>query len=164
MDMDPWAELAELEARDSFVARHIAPSESDIVAMLEKLGIASLDELAAQAVPAAIRTPATLDLPDPIDEASAIAELRALAARNAGVKSLIGQGYYGTHTPPVIQRNVLENPGWYTAYTPYQSEIAQGRLEALLNFQTMVAELTGMPIANASLLDGGTAAAGAGAM
>jgi glycine dehydrogenase len=164
MNLDPWAQLAELEARDSFVARHIAASESEIGAMLEKLGIASLDELAAQTVPAAIRTPATLDLPVPIDEAGAIAELRALAARNAGVKSLIGQGYYGTHTPPVIQRNVLENPGWYTAYTPYQSEIAQGRLEALLNFQTMIAELTGMPIANASLLDEGTAAAESVAM
>src|SRR5260370_37727159 len=112
--MDPWAELAELEARDSCVARHIAPSESDIVAMLEKLGIASLDELAAQTVPAAIRTPAALDLPAPIDEAGAIAELRALAARNAGGKSLIGQGYYGTHTPPGIQRNAVENTGWVT--------------------------------------------------
>ena len=162
--MDPWAELAELEARDSFVARHIAPSESEIIAMLEKLGIEGLDELAAQAVPAAIRTAAKLDLPPPIDEAGAIAELRALAARNAGAKSLIGQGYYGTQTPPVIQRNVLENPGWYTAYTPYQSEIAQGRLEALLNFQTMVVELTAMPIANASLLDEGTAVAEAVAM
>src|SRR5437868_13281060 len=101
IEMDAWAELAELEARDSFVARHIAPSEPEIAAMLKKLGIASLDALAAQAVPAAIRTPATLDLPAPIDEAGAIAELRALAAQNAGVKSLIGQGYYGNHTPPV---------------------------------------------------------------
>jgi len=157
--MGPLAELASLEARDSFVARHIAPSEPDIAAMLEALGLTSLEELAERAVPAAIRTATALDLPAPIDEAGAIAELRQLASMNAATKSLIGQGYYGTHTPPVILRNVLENPGWYTAYTPYQPEIAQGRLEALLNFQTMVSELTGMPIANASLLDEGTAAA-----
>ncbi|MBV9758778.1 MAG: glycine dehydrogenase (aminomethyl-transferring), partial [Alphaproteobacteria bacterium] len=162
--MDALAELAELEAADGFVARHVAPSPAGIAAMLQTLGIASLDELAAKAVPASIRSNRALDLPPPIDEAGAIAELRALAARNGGKKSLIGQGYYGTHTPPVIQRNVFENPGWYTAYTPYQSEIAQGRLEALLNFQTMVCELTGMPVANASLLDEGTAAAEAMAM
>src|SRR5260370_31404400 len=132
--------------------------------MVGKDGSGSGEELAAKTVAAAIRAPAGLDLPAPIDEAGGIGELRALAARNAGVKSLIGQGYYGTHTPPVIQRNVLENPGWYTAYTPYQSEIAQGRLEALLNFQTVIAELTGMPIANASLLDEGTATAEAVAM
>ncbi len=162
--MDTFAELARLEARDGFVARHIGPSDSEIAAMLAALGIGSLDELAAKALPTAIRTDRPLDLPAPTDEAGVIAEMRALAARNAAVKSLIGQGYYGTHTPPVIQRNLLENPGWYTAYTPYQSEIAQGRLAALLTFQTMVCDLTGMPVANASLLDEGTAAAEAVAM
>ena len=158
------AELAALEAADSFVARHIGPSEADIAAMLHAVGAATLDELAAKTVPPAIRSNQTLDLPPPIDEAAVIAELRGLAARNVLKKSLIGMGYHGTHTPPVILRNVLENPGWYTAYTPYQAEIAQGRLEALLNFQTMICELTGMEIANASLLDEATAAAEAMAM
>src|ERR1700691_5807734 len=123
-----------------------------------------LAELAAKTVPPAIRTNQVLDLPPPVDEAAVIAELRALAAQNATTKSLIGMGYHGTVTPPVILRNVLENPGWYTAYTPYQAEIAQGRLEALVNFQTMISELTGMEIANASLLDEATAAAEAMAM
>jgi glycine dehydrogenase len=162
--MDVWAELAELEAADSFVARHIGPSESDIAAMLHTIGAATLDDLAAKTVPPAIRTNQTLELPPPIDEAAVMAELRALAAKNGGAKSLIGMGYHGTHMPPVVQRNVLENPGWYTAYTPYQAEIAQGRLEALLNFQTMICELTAMEIANASLLDEATAAAEAMAM
>ncbi len=162
--MDALAELAALEAADSFVARHIGPSEADIAAMLHEVGAVTLDELAAKTVPPAIRTNQPLELPPPIDEAAVIAELRSLAAKNVLKKSLIGMGYYGTHTPPVIQRNVLENPGWYTAYTPYQAEIAQGRLEVLLNFQTMVCELTGMEIANASLLDEGTAAAEAMAM
>ena len=115
-------------------------------------------------MPQRIRSQAKMDLPPAIDEAGAIAELRALAEQNRRLKSLIGLGYHGTHTPPVIQRNVLENPGWYTAYTPYQAEIAQGRLEALLNFQTVITELTGMQIANASLLDEATAAAEAMAM
>jgi glycine dehydrogenase len=162
--MDALAELAALEAADGFVSRHIGPSESDIAAMLHAVGAATLDELAAKTVPPAIRTNRTLDLPPPIDEAAVIAELRALAGKNVLKKSLIGMGYHGTHTPPVIQRNVLENPGWYTAYTPYQAEIAQGRLEALLNFQTMICDLTAMEIANASLLDEGTAAAEAMAM
>src|SRR6202167_4522902 len=118
-----------------------------------------LAELAAKTVPPAIRTNQVLDLPPPIDEAGVIAELRGLAAKNVLKKSLIGMGYHGTVTPPVILRNVLESPGWYTAYTPYQAEIAQGRLEALVNFQTMISELTGMEIANASLLDEATAAA-----
>ncbi|HEY7579406.1 MAG TPA: glycine dehydrogenase (aminomethyl-transferring), partial [Acetobacteraceae bacterium] len=139
--MDALAELAALEAADSFVSRHIGPSESDIAAMLHAVGAATLDELAAKTVPPAIRTSQPLALPPPIDEAAVMAELRALAARNVRAKSLIGMGYHGTHTAPVIQRNVLENPGWYTAYTPYQAEIAQGRLEALLNFQTMICEL-----------------------
>src|SRR5690349_16010021 len=132
--------------------------------MLHVLGVATLADLADKAVPSAIRDRRRLDLPPPLDEAGALAELRALAAKNVQVKSLIGQGYHGTHTPPVIQRNVLESPGWYTAYTPYQAEIAQGRLEALLNFQTMICELTGMQIANASLLDEATAAAEAVSM
>jgi glycine dehydrogenase len=162
--MDALAELAALEAADGFVARHIGPSDSDIAAMLHAVGAATLDDLAARTVPPAIRTNQALDLPPPIDEAGVIAELRGLAAKNVLKKSLIGMGYHGTHTPPVILRNVMENPGWYTAYTPYQAEIAQGRLEALLNFQTMICDLTGMEIANASLLDEATAAAEAMAM
>jgi glycine dehydrogenase len=162
--MDVLAELAELEEADSFVRRHIGPSETELTAMLGVVGAATLDDLAGKAVPQSIRSNAALDLPAPLDEAGAIAELRALAADNVVKKSLIGMGYHGTITPPVILRNVLENPGWYTAYTPYQAEIAQGRLEALLNFQTMICELTGMQIANASLLDEATAAAEAMAM
>ncbi|HEY6430747.1 MAG TPA: glycine dehydrogenase (aminomethyl-transferring), partial [Acetobacteraceae bacterium] len=162
--MDQLAELTALEAADSFVARHIGPSEAEIADMLSELGAATLSDIAAKAVPGTIRSNRPLDLPPPIDEAGVIAELSGLAAKNMSVKSLIGMGYHGTHTPPVILRNVLENPGWYTAYTPYQAEIAQGRLEALLNFQTMICELTGMQIANASLLDEATAAAEAMAM
>jgi glycine dehydrogenase len=158
------AELDRLEAADSFVGRHIGPSDAEIGAMLRVVGAASLDEVAAKTVPQAIRTNRALNLPAAVDEAAAIAELRALADKNVVKKSLIGLGYHGTHTPPVILRNVLENPGWYTAYTPYQAEIAQGRLEALVNFQTMICELTGMQIANASLLDEATAAAEAMAM
>ena len=161
---DLLAELDLLEAADSFVGRHIGPSEAEIGAMLRVVGAASLDEVAAKTVPQAIRTNRRLNLPDAVDEAAAIGELRALAAKNLVKKSLIGLGYHGTHTPPVILRNVLENPGWYTAYTPYQAEIAQGRLEALINYQTMICELTGMEIANASLLDEATAAAEAMAM
>ena len=157
-------ELETLEAADRFVTRHIGPSEQDAAVMLREVGAETLAELAARVVPAAIRTNRPLNLPPPLGEAGVIAELRELASRNVVKKSLIGMGYHGTHMPPVIQRNVLENPGWYTAYTPYQAEIAQGRLEALLNFQTMVCELTGMEIANASLLDEATAAAEAMAM
>ena len=157
--MDALAELSALEAADSFVARHIGPSVAEQKAMLTTLKAASLADLTARTVPATIASQRPLDLPPAIDEAATIAELRALAEQNARVKSLIGQGYHGTVTPPVILRNVLENPGWYTAYTPYQAEIAQGRLEALVNFQTMICELTAMPIANASLLDEATAAA-----
>ncbi|HEY1934448.1 MAG TPA: aminomethyl-transferring glycine dehydrogenase [Acetobacteraceae bacterium] len=166
MDFEPsaLAELAELAAADGFATRHIGPSESDLAAMLRVVGAATLEELAAKTVPPDIRAHAKLDLPPPLDEAAAIAELRGLAERNVRKKSLIGMGYHGTHMPPVIQRNVFENPGWYTAYTPYQAEISQGRLEALLNFQTMICELTGMEIANASLLDEATAAAEAMAM
>src|ERR1700761_5757098 len=159
-----WAELAELEENDGFVRRHIGPSETELAAMLHMIGAATLDDVAGKTVPAAIRSNAALNLPPPIDEAATIAGLREFAARNAPTKSLIGMGYHGTVIPPVILRNVLENPGWYTAYTPYQAEIAQGRMEALLNFQTMICELTAMEIANASLLDEATAAAEAMAM
>jgi glycine dehydrogenase len=162
--LDFWAELAELEENDGFVRRHIGPSETELTAMLHAIGAATLDDVAGKTVPDSIRSNQALNLPPAIDEAATIAELRALAAQNATVKSLIGMGYHGTVTPPVILRNVLENPGWYTAYTPYQAEIAQGRLEALVNFQTMICELTGVEIANASLLDEATAAAEAMAM
>ena len=161
---DALRELAALEASDSFVARHIAPTEAEVAAMLKAVGVASLSEMSARTVPGTIRMQQAMDLPDAIDEAGSLAELRGMAARNTGEKSLIGCGYHGTITPPVILRNILENPGWYTAYTPYQAEIAQGRLEALVNFQTMITELTGMEIANASLLDEATAAAEAMAM
>jgi glycine dehydrogenase len=144
---------------DQFADRHIGPRDDDIAAMVAGLGLGSLDELLDQAVPAAIRDDKPLELEDAVSEPDALARLRALADRNRVVTSLIGTGYYGTHTPGVILRNVLENPAWYTAYTPYQPEISQGRLEALLNFQTMVCDLTGLEIANASLLDEATAAA-----
>ncbi len=160
--MDVLAELAALE--DSFVARHVAPAEADIATMLRLVGAESLEALAAQTVPGDIRTLPMQGLPQAIGEIAVIEELRGLAGQNQRLRSLIGQGYHGTFVPPVIARNVLENPGWYTAYTPYQAELAQGRLEALLNFQTMVCDLTGMPIANASLLDEATAAAEAMAM
>ncbi len=158
--MTNLADLDALEARDAFAARHIGPSEPDIAAMLQAVGADSLDALMARTIPAGIRAAQPMDLPAASDEAAVLAELADLAAQNdSRTKSLIGCGYHNTHTPPVILRNVLENPGWYTAYTPYQAEIAQGRLEALLNFQTMVTDLTGLPIANASLLDEATAAA-----
>jgi glycine dehydrogenase len=147
-----------------FAARHIGPSTDEVAAMLERLGVASLDELVDRAVPDAIRHRDPLALPAPLSEAEALSRLRELAERNEVLVSLIGRGYSNTFTPPVIQRNVLENPAWYTAYTPYQPEISQGRLEALLNFQTMVSDLTAMDLANASLLDEPTAAAEAMAM
>ena len=152
-------ELTALEDSGEFIRRHIGPSEAEVAAMLEVVGAASLDELVARTVPAAIRGVELAALPAPTNEAGALAELRALAERNQVKRSLIGLGYHGTRTPPVILRNILENPGWYTAYTPYQAEIAQGRLEALVNFQTMIADLTGLPVAGASLLDEATAAA-----
>ena len=142
-----------------FADRHIGPSPADVEHMLATLGLLSLDELIDQAVPATIRDDKPLELDAAVSDSDAIARLRALADRNQVLTSLIGAGYHGTHTPGVILRNVLENPAWYTAYTPYQPEISQGRLEALLNFQTMVCDLTGMEIANASMLDEGTAAA-----
>jgi glycine dehydrogenase len=154
----------EAETRDAFADRHIGPREGELAAMLAAVGVGSLDELIDRAVPAAIRTARPLALPPARTEAEALASLRAMAERNRPATSLIGMGYHGTHTPPVILRNVLENPGWYTAYTPYQAEVSQGRLEAVLNFQQMVADLTGMALANASLLDEATAAAEAMAM
>ncbi len=153
------APLARLERRDDFLHRHIGPDANDIARMCATLGVADLDTLIAQTVPAAIRLAAPLPLAGPCPEHQALAALRAMADKNVVKKSLIGLGYHGTHTPAVILRNVLENPGWYTAYTPYQAEIAQGRLEALLNFQQMVIDLTGLDLANASLLDEATAAA-----
>ena len=142
-----------------FPERHIGPSQESCAEMLGELGCASLDSLVDEAVPASIRLRKDLVLPEPLSESGALTELREIMGRNVVRKSFIGQGYHGTVTPAVIQRNILENPGWYTAYTPYQAEIAQGRLEALLNFQSMVVDLTGMDVANASLLDEGTAAA-----
>ncbi len=156
--------LAQLTADDEFVARHVGPTADDLARMLKVIGVASLDELLAQTVPAEIRSDRPLDLPPARSEAEVLATLRDLAADNAPRTSLIGMGYSPSLTPGVIQRNVLENPAWYTAYTPYQAEISQGRLEALLNFQTMVAELTGLPVTNASLLDEATAAGEAMAM
>ncbi|NNM30785.1 MAG: aminomethyl-transferring glycine dehydrogenase subunit GcvPA, partial [Akkermansiaceae bacterium] len=147
-----------------FPQRHIGPGPDDCAKMLAALDLGSLEDLVQAAVPDAIRTSKPLDLPEALGESAALEELQGIMGKNLVRKSFIGQGYHGTFTPPVIQRNILENPGWYTAYTPYQAEIAQGRLEALLNFQTMVAELTGMDVANASLLDEGTAAAEAMAM
>ena len=151
--------LAALEQTDAFVARHIGTSPDDQAAMLAVLGYPSRAALMDAIVPAAIRRGAPLALPAATTEASALTRLKAVAAKNRVLKSFIGQGYYGTHTPGVILRNVLENPAWYTAYTPYQPEISQGRLEALVNFQAMVCDLTGMAIANASMLDEATAAA-----
>ncbi len=146
-------------ALSPFVARHLGPAASETAAMLAALGYASLDDLISATVPASIRLKQSLNLPEGLDEAAAIAQLKKLASQNQVWRSYLGLGYANTLTPPVIQRNVLENPGWYTQYTPYQPEISQGRLEALLNFQTLVSDLTGMEIANASLLDEGTAAA-----
>ena len=144
---------------DSFARRHIGPNKEARDAMLSELGFANLDELIDATVPQNIRLDRPLGLPDAKSESEALAELRELAQKNTVARSFIGAGYSDTITPPVIQRNILENPGWYTAYTPYQAEIAQGRLEALLNFQTMITDLTALDISNASLLDEGTAAA-----
>jgi glycine dehydrogenase len=142
-----------------FAQRHVGPDVDAVATMLGTIGIPSLDDLIDRAVPAAIRSERPLDLPSPVSEPEVMEELRALAARNQPAVAMIGDGYHRTHTPPVIKRNVLESPAWYTAYTPYQPEISQGRLEALITFQTMVADLTGLPIANASLLDEATAVA-----
>jgi len=156
--------VADLENSVEFIQRHIGPNEADRQAMLETLGYSNMDAFIEAVVPAAIRSAEPLALPGAVGEAQALAELRATAGKNKVFKSFIGQGYYNTKIPTVILRNLLENPGWYTAYTPYQPEISQGRLEALLNYQTMVTALTGMEIANASMLDEGTAAAEAMAL
>ena len=156
--------LAELEAGVPFARRHIGPDAGAQAKMLAHVGYGSLDELTDAAVPDTIRSARALGLPTALTEAEALAELRALADRNQVLAPMIGLGYYGTFTPPVILRNVMENPAWYTAYTPYQPEISQGRLEALLNFQTVVADLTGLPTSGASLLDESTAAAEAMAL
>jgi glycine dehydrogenase len=143
----------------AFADRHLGPAPVEVEQMLAALDVSSVAELVDRAVPESIRDRAPLDLPAGRTEADVLARMRELAQRNQVLVSLIGQGYSGTITPPVIQRNLLENPAWYTAYTPYQPEISQGRLEALLNFQTMVSDLTAMDLANASLLDEATAAA-----
>ncbi|MDO8319350.1 aminomethyl-transferring glycine dehydrogenase [Rhodoferax sp.] len=151
--------LGELENASEFIARHIGIDAADEAVMLKTVAAASRAALIDDIVPASIARSQPMAIPAPISEAAALAELKAMAGKNKVLKSYIGQGYYGTHTPGVILRNILENPAWYTAYTPYQAEISQGRMEALVNFQTMVMDLTGMPMANASMLDEATAAA-----
>ena len=154
--------LTQLEARDAFIARHIGPNAVEQEAMLATVGYATRAALIDAIVPPNIRNQSKLPLGqyfEPLSEQAALAQLKTLASKNKVLKSLIGQGYYNSHTPGVILRNLFENPAWYTAYTPYQPEISQGRLEAILNFQQMITDLTGMGIANASMLDEGTAAA-----
>jgi glycine dehydrogenase len=148
-----------LAPTDTFLRRHIGPSPEDVDDMLEFLGYDALDDLINTAVPAKIRLKKPLHLPAPLGERQTLDKLKTIMGRNKVFRSYIGMGYHDCVTPTVIQRNILENPGWYTAYTPYQAEIAQGRLQALLNFQTMIMELTQMEIANASMLDEATAAA-----
>src|SRR5690242_568137 len=150
--------LFEKQSSD-FASRHIGPDETETNEMLATIGVASLDELIDKTVPSQIRLQKKLDIAEPVSEFEYLAELKKIANKNKIFKSYIGQGYYDTITPSVILRNLFENPGWYTQYTPYQAEIAQGRLESLLNFQTVVSDLTALPIANASLLDEGPAAA-----
>lgn len=152
------------EQSNEFACRHIGPNKDETASMLRTVGVNTLDELIDKTIPSSIRLKASLDTEEPMSEFEYLNELRTVASKNKVYKSYIGQGYYDTITPSVILRNLFENPGWYTQYTPYQAEIAQGRLESLLNFQTLVSDLTGLPIANASLLDEGTAAAEAMAM
>ena len=159
MLMQSATPLGALENATEFLPRHIGIDAADEAHMLSVIGEASRRALIESIVPRSIARSRGMDLPAPLTEAAALAELKAIAGKNQLLKSFIGQGYYGTHTPGVILRNILENPAWYTAYTPYQAEISQGRMEALVNFQTMVCDLTGMPIANASMLDEATAAA-----
>jgi glycine dehydrogenase len=151
--------LRDLEHHGAFVERHIGPDDAEIAQMLRVVGHDSLESMTDAIVPGSIKSAAPLALPEAITEEAALAKIRAIADKNQVFRSFIGQGYYGTHVPNVILRNILESPAWYTAYTPYQAEISQGRMEALINFQTMCAELTGMEIASASLLDEATAAA-----
>ena len=154
----------ELLDADNFIPRHIGPRKTDLDSMLQTIGVESIDELIDETIPTSIRMTEALDLPDRLSEREVIAKLRSIADQNIVNRSLIGMGYYDTVTPPVIQRNILENPGWYTQYTPYQAEISQGRLEALINYQTVVSDLTGLSLSNSSLLDEATAAAEAMAM
>ena len=156
--------FVELNDRTAFETRHNGPSEHEQTLMLRSLGVKSLQELIEKTIPRNILLDKELSLPAPLTEFDYVTQLKATASENKILNTFIGQGYYNCIVPPVIQRNILENPGWYTAYTPYQAEIAQGRLEALLNFQTLVIDLTGMEIANASLLDEATAAAEAMSM
>ena len=151
--------MTKLDTQNEFIARHIGPRDADTAAMLQLLGYDSVDALTNAVIPESIKGTSILGEQPGLSEADALAKIKAIAAKNQQFKNYIGQGYYGTHTPSPILRNLLENPAWYTAYTPYQPEISQGRLEALLNFQTLVSDLTGMQIANASLLDEATAAA-----
>ncbi|MDF2464729.1 MAG: glycine dehydrogenase (aminomethyl-transferring), partial [Ramlibacter sp.] len=151
--------LGELENASEFIPRHIGVDEADEKMMLSVIGESSRRALIDSIVPRSIARSSAMKLPPVATEAAALGELKAIASRNKVFKSFIGQGYHGTYTPGVILRNILENPAWYTAYTPYQAEISQGRMEALVNFQTMVCDLTAMPIANASMLDEATAAA-----
>ncbi len=156
--------LAQLEQKQDFIRRHIGPGEAEMAQMLELVGASSLDDLMQQTVPEAIRLPEMLNVGEAQTEAEALAQLKTVAQKNQINRSFIGMGYSDTLTPNVILRNVLENPGWYTAYTPYQPEIAQGRLQALLNFQQVTIDLTGLELASASLLDEATAAAEAMAL
>src|SRR3954470_9501483 len=157
--MSTTTRTSTISPADSFVPRHVGPSEAEVAEMLAAIGYASLDELIDATIPSAIRYRRPLAIHGGRSEHEALAAMRAIANKNRIFRSYLGYGYHDTLTPPVIQRNILENPGWYTAYTPYQAEISQGRLEALLNFQTVVIDLTGLEIANASLLDEATAAA-----
>lgn len=143
---------------DTFARRHIGPRDSQVAGMLAKLGLSSLEELTDRTVPKSVLNPGQTSLGAPLSENELLRQLKDIASKNKVFRSYIGMGYYGTVTPPVILRNIMENPGWYTQYTPYQAEIAQGRLESLINYQTMVSDLTGLPVSNASLLDEGTAA------
>ncbi len=145
-------------AKEQFLGRHVGPRPEDITKMLKVIGVNSVDELIQQTVPESIRLKNVPDLPAPLTEAEFLNKIREIASKNKLYRSFIGQGYYDTISPAVIIRNILENPGWYTSYTPYQAEVSQGRLEALLNFQTVILELTGMEITNCSLLDEATAA------
>jgi glycine dehydrogenase len=156
--------LTDLQSGANFIPRHIGPREDEITAMLKAVGAKSLDDLIEKVVPADIRTKSALDLPVALSERNALSDLRRMATRNQAFTSMIGMGYYGCVTPKVVLRRLMESPGWYTAYTPYQAEVSQGRLEALLNYQQMVSDLTGLELANSSLLDEGTAAAEAMAM
>src|ERR1700710_85718 len=149
---------------NEFASRHIGPNEKETEHMLETVGVSSLDELIDKTIPISIRHDKAFNIDGPVSEYEYLSSLKKIASKNKVFKSYLGQGYYDTIVPSVILRNVFENPGWYTQYTPYQAEISQGRLESLLNFQTMVSDLTGLPLANASLLDEGTAAAEAMAM